>query len=70
LLDGTGEGFPTPPAACPEGPETEPNADQEAWIANIVHSHLTNEQWAKLRALLIEHREAFSKSKTEIGCCN
>jgi len=70
LLDGTGEGFPTPPAACPEGPETEPNIDPEAWLANVVHSHLTEEQWAKLKALLIEYREAFSKSKTEIGCCN
>ena len=70
LLDGTGEGFPTPNAADPEPKSPESNPDPESWLENVVHSHLTDEQWLKLKALLIKYRDAFSKSKTEIGCCN
>jgi len=70
LLDGTGEGFPTPPAADPEGPEIKSGLDPEAWLENVQHSHMSDLQWNKLRDLLIKYRDAFSKSKTEIGCCN
>ena len=70
LLDGTGEGFPTPPAACPEDPNIKLDSDPEAWLENVIHSHLTDLQWTKLRNLLIKYRDAFSKSKTEIGCRN
>ena len=70
LLDGTGEGFPTPPAADPENPETKTDSDSESWLENVEHSHLSDSQWDKLRLVLIKYRDAFSKSKTEIGCCN
>ena len=70
LLDGTGEGFPTPPAACPEDPKINLDSDPEAWLENVTHSHLSDSQWIKLRNVLIKYRDAFSKSKTEIGCCN
>jgi len=63
LPDGTGEGFPTPPAACPEDPYIKLDSDPEAWLENVTHSHLPDSQWIKLRNVLI-------KSKTEIGCCN
>ena len=69
ILDGTGEGFPTPPAASPED-NIDSELNSEAWLENVIHSHLTDSQWDKLKAVLIEHRDAFSKSKTEIGCCN
>ena len=69
LLDGTGEGFPTPPAASPEDPE-KPDSGPETWLENVIHSHLTDSQWEKLKGVLIKYRDAFSKSKTEIGCCN
>ncbi len=70
MLDGTGEGFPTPPAANPEGPDLKSDLDPEAWLENVLHSHLSDSQWDKLRNVLIKYRDAFSKSKTEIGCCN
>jgi len=70
LLDGTGEGFPTPPAADPENPEINTDLDSESWLENVEHSHLSDSQWDKLRLVLIKYRDAFSKSKTEIGCCN
>ncbi len=63
LPDGTGERFPTPPAACPEDPYIKLDSDPEAWLENVTHSHLPDSQWIKLRNVLI-------KSKTEIGCCN
>ena len=69
LLDGTGEGFPTPPAACPEDP-IDPSTDPESWLENVIHSHLSDLQWDKLKSVLIKYRDAFSKNKTEIGCCN
>ena len=67
LLDGTGDSFPMPPAAEPFEKELE--ASPEAWLDNIEHSHLTEDEWAKLKQVLIDHREAFSRSKTDIGCC-
>ena len=70
LLDGTGEGFPTPPAASPADPEIKTDTDSEAWLENVIHTHLSDLQWNKLKAVLIKYRDAFSKSKTEIGCCN
>ena len=70
LLDGTGEGFPTPPAADPDEPDPKTDSDSESWLENVEHSHLTDLQWNKLRDVLIKYRDAFSKSKTEIGCCN
>ncbi len=69
LLDGTGDGFPTPPAASPEDPEL-PDQGPETWLENVLHSHLSDEQWLKLKNVLMKHKDAFSKSKTEIGCCN
>ena len=70
LLDGTGEGFPTPPSAESVHPNEKLDTDPEAWLKSIEHSHLSDLEWTKLKAILIERREAFSKSKTEIGCCN
>ena len=67
LLDGTGDDFPTPPSAEPFEPELE--ADPDAWLNNIEHSHLDDQEWEKLKAVLIYHDEAFSRSKTDIGCC-
>ncbi len=60
LLDGTGEGFPTPPAACPEDPKINLDSDPEAWLENVTHSHLSDSQWIKLRNVLIKYRDAFS----------
>ena len=70
LLDGTGEGFPTPPAADPEGSDPKSDSNSESWLENVDHSHLSDIQWNKLRLVLDKYRDAFSKSKTEIGCCN
>ena len=70
LLDGTGEGFPTPPAADSVHPDEDNTEDPEAWLSNIEHAHLTDEEWSKLRKVILDHSNAFSKSKTEIGCCN
>ena len=70
LLDGTGEGFPAPPAADSIHPDEKPSDDPEAWLVNVTHDHLSESEWAKLRAVLVRNKEAFSKSKTEIGCCN
>ena len=33
------------------------------------HSHLSEEEWIKLRELLQNRKEAFSKTKIEVGCC-
>jgi len=70
LLDGTGEGFPSPPAASPPDPENKMDLDSEDWLENVIHTHLSDSQWNKLKAVLVKNRDAFSKSKTEIGCCN
>ena len=70
LLDGTGEGFPTPPSAQSIHSNENSNKDTDAWLENVEHSHLTTNEWDKLRTLLIKHRDAFSKSPFEIGCCN
>ena len=70
LLDGTGEGFPTPPAADSIHPDENLEIDPEAWLTSVDHQHLSDADWAKLRAILLINKEAFSKSKTEIGCCN
>jgi len=67
LLDGTGEGFPTPPTAEPFEEPKDPDPDD--WLNNIEHSHLTESQWFKLKEILLKYKDAFSKSKTEIGCC-
>jgi len=71
LLDGTGSGFPTPPAPeslHPDQPSVN-DVDPDAWLKSIEHSHLTDEEWEKLKLILIKYSDAFSKSKTEIGCC-
>ena len=65
LLDGLGEGFPTPPSAEP----AEEEAGPDAWLENIERAHLTETQWDKLRAMLVKYKDAFTKSKKEIGCC-
>ena len=71
LLDGTGEGFPTPPAADSiHQDENQDELDPEAWLTNVEHDHLSDADWEKLKAVLLQNKEAFSKSKTEIGCCN
>ena len=67
LLDGTGEGFPIPPSAQSVCPDSDP--DPDAWLSNIEHSHLSEENWIKLKKVLVDNKDAFSKSKTEIGCC-
>ena len=64
LLDGTGEGFPSPPAP-------EPLKDYsclEEWLGNVEHDHLVDEQWSKLKAILLRNKKAFSLSKTDTGC--
>ena len=75
LLDGTGEGFPTPPAADSIHQDQDQDLDQgdvdpEAWLTSVEHEHLSEADWEKLKAVLLQNKEAFSKSKTEIGCCN
>ena len=71
LLDGTGEGFPTPPAAQSIHPEADSDPlDPDAWMSNIEHEHLTDQEWSKLKKVLLSNSEAFAKTKTEIGCCN
>jgi hypothetical protein len=69
LLDGTGEGFPIPPAADSIHPDEEVDPDPEAWLKNVEHEHLSKSDWDKLRAVLVNNKEAFAKSKTEIGSC-
>ena len=70
LLDGTGEGFPTPPAADSVHSESEAKVDPEAWLSSVEHSHMSDSDWLKLKTVLLKYSDAFSKSKTEIGCCN
>jgi len=72
LLDGTGEGFPVPPAAESLHPDEviNLNPDPEEWLNAVKLEHLTVPQQSKLKTLLSNKRDAFSKSKTEIGCCN
>ena len=71
LLDGTGEGFPTPPAADSIHHDEDLDVvDPEAWLTSVEHEHLSEADWEKLKAVLIKNKEAFAKSKTEIGCCN
>ena len=67
FMDGEGVDLPLPPAAEPC--ELQDPSDPDEWLNNINHSHLTESQWAKLRAVIVKYRDAFSKSKTEIGCC-
>ena len=69
LLDGTGEGFPTPPSAQTEPPPIDLDSDPEAWLMNVDHAHLSESEWTRLRAVLVRNSDAFSKSKTDIGCC-
>ncbi len=73
LLDGCGEGFPAPPSGTSVHPdqvtEVDP-LDPEAWLSNVERSHLSDQEWLKLKEILVTNRDAFSKSKTEIGCCN
>ncbi len=70
LLDGTREGLPDPPAAesIKEG-EANKTEDPNQWLKSVEHSHLSEEEWNKLRELLLTRKEAFSKTKTEVGCC-
>ena len=70
LLDGQGEGFPTPPSADSVHPDQDLDTDPEAWLKNVEHEHLSDSDWIKLKAILLQNKDAFSKSKTEIGCCN
>ena len=70
LLDGTGEGFPAPPAADSIHPDEKLSDDPDAWLENVDHKHLSDSEWMKLREVLVQNKDAFSKSKTEIGCCN
>ena len=71
LLDGTGEGFPTPPAADSIHQDQDlDEIDPEAWLTSVEHEHLSDADWEKLKEVLLKNKEAFSKSKTEIGCCN
>ena len=70
LLDGIGEGFPAPPAAESIHPDEKLSDDPDAWLENVDHKHLTDSEWIRLREVLVRHKEAFSKTKTEIGCCN
>ena len=69
LLDGTGDGFPTPPAAQSVHPDQDSDPDPDAWLSNVEHKHLTDPEWEKLKAVLLKNKEAFAKTKTEIGCC-
>ena len=42
LLDGTGEGFPIPPAADSVHPDQDLDTDPEAWLKNVEHQHLSD----------------------------
>ena len=65
FVDGIGEGFPTPSSAelydLPEG--------EDEWLKNVDYSHLNARQTTKLQALLVQYKEAFARSKTDLGCC-
>ena len=54
LLDGTGEGLPAPPAAesIKEG-ESGKTEDPDQWLNSVEHSHLSEEEWEKLKNLLL-----------------
>lgn len=69
-LDGTRDGFPAPLAASLAELETNLDSGPESLLENITQSHLSDYQWNKLKEVLIKYRDTFSKSKTEIGCCN
>jgi len=64
LLDGTGDGIPLPPAAEP----LDDYADVDEWLSKIEKDHLTEREWNLLKAVLLKNKEAFSLSKTDIGC--
>jgi hypothetical protein len=61
LLDGTGEGFPTPPAPDSIHPDADLDSGPEAWLKDVDHSHLSDPQWDKLKKVLLDHSAAFSK---------
>jgi hypothetical protein len=70
LLDGKGDGLPALPAAesIKEG-ESEEKEDPDKWLNSVEHSHLSEQEWEKLKNLLLTRKEAFSKTKMERGCC-
>ena len=64
LLDGVGEMFPQP-----HGIEAK-EADERPWIDKVKRDHLNDEQWGKLKEVLIKRADAFAKSDNEMGLCN
>ena len=64
LLDGVGEMFPQP-----HGIEAK-EADERPWIDKVKRDHLDDEQWGKLKEVLIKRADAFAKSDNEMGLCN
>ena len=61
-MAGTGEGFPIPPAADSIHPDQDLDLDPEAWLKNVEHKHLSDEDWTKLQAVLLTNKEEYSKS--------
>ncbi len=62
--------MPAPPAAeSIKGGESEKPEDPDQWLNCVEHSHLSEGEWEKLKQLLLKRKEAFSKIKTEVGCC-
>ena len=61
------ENLPTP--TCAEPLDDIKTGSEFAWMEEIEKDHLSQEQWEKLRNLLIQRSQAFAKDKTDIGCC-
>lgn len=68
FLDGDCTEFPTPIAH--ELSDLPSDPDNSEWIEKIDHSHLTDDQWGQLKALIVKKSQAFAKHKGEIGCYN
>ena len=68
LLDGTGEGFPTP--SSHELSDLPANPGSPEWTEKVDHSHLQEGEWHKLHELIILNEASFAKHKGDIGCSN
>ncbi len=63
LLNGKGEGLPAHPAAESIKVENfKEEEDPNKWLNSVEHSHLSDEEWEKLKNLLLTRKDAFSKT--------
>ena len=68
LLDGTGEGFPTP--SSHELSDLPSKFGSPEWTEKVDHSHLQESEWTKLHELILLNEASFAKHKGDIGCSN